>query len=158
MILEGLSILAGVIQRRRTETSDDAVGLSVPPETRRSSFSIQGLFWTIVQWGFAFVTLVRLFITTVATSSSLPRRADHGLPEKEKVTRQTADSQSQNPSYSTEEPVKIPILAFRLWPTISNLLEMDLRMPWLCGTLSMLQWIAITGPGNVAGVDGVIDR
>ena len=158
MILEGLSILARVIQRPRSETTDESGSLQVPPENAKKSFSIQGLFWAIVQWGFALLTIFKLFITTVAMSRSLPKRADNGLLEKEKLTRHTADSQSQNPPFSTEEPVKIPILAFRLWPTISNLLEMDLRMPWLCGTLSMLQWIAITGPGNVAGVDGVIDR
>lgn len=35
---------------------------------------------------------------------------------------------------------------------------MNMRMPWLSGTFSMLQWIALTGPGRIADVDSKLDR
>jgi splicing suppressor protein 51 len=38
------------------------------------------------------------------------------------------------------------------------LLELSLRMPWLDGFLSLLQYGAVNGPGRIAGHDGPVDR
>ncbi|KAI8153284.1 hypothetical protein K4K49_001015 [Colletotrichum sp. SAR 10_70] len=56
------------------------------------------------------------------------------------------------------QPVKTPIFAFKLWTCISDLIELDARMPWLSGTLSMLQLGAMKGPGRVAALNGPMDR
>lgn len=112
---------------------------------------------TLLQWCFLAASLIRVLVTTVVSSSSIPRRASHG----DEVTGQKAQSLATDPAGLPEthaEPVKVPVLAFRLWPAISNLIQMDLRMPWLSGALSFLQWTAITGPGRFADVDGVLDR
>jgi hypothetical protein len=31
-------------------------------------------------------------------------------------------------------------------------------MPWLSATISLLQWGAITGPGEVGNTDGMVDK
>lgn len=159
MIWTGLTILADVLgrktneprkldRRRKRATARGAGGISVP-----------GLLWPFVHYVFAFTTLIRLLITTVVRSRSLPPR-DRVLLTKDDASYfdigfGASDSSSiQLPPNAT----KTPILAFDIWPTISNLLGMDRRMPWLLGGLSMVQWLAIAGPGSVAGFNGIVDR
>ncbi|KAJ9150816.1 PXA domain-containing protein [Pleurostoma richardsiae] len=156
LIWEGLTILAGTIQRRRSQTTERQHGIVTLPVRSRptAGWSLQHFFWTLLQWLFLLCTLIRASIITIVTSQSLPRRTGPATGRKETATglRDGVKSTSQ------PGPVKRPVLAFRVGPALSNLIEMDLRMPWLCGSLSMLQWLAIAGPGHIGGVDGFLDR
>lgn len=163
MIWTGLTILSDVLQRkqkdsrvsrmkRRNSVGQGAKGLSIP-----------GLFWSFVHYLFALTTFVRVFVMTLATSRNLPSRGRAFPLSFDESTRHNADSEktttgARSSAESSSEAAKTPVLAFSIWSTISNWLEMDKRMPWLCGNLSMVQWLAIAGPGRVAGFDGVADR
>jgi len=46
----------------------------------------------------------------------------------------------------------------KIWSCASSLLDLDVRMPWLCATISMLQWGALTGPGELGNIDGRVDK
>ncbi|KAF5498545.1 PXA domain protein 1 [Colletotrichum fructicola] len=96
---------------------------------------------------------------TLAMSSSLPPRADVAYDEKHELTGQLSDSKTPDALTGLDEaqPVKTPIFAFKLWTCISDLIELDARMPWLSGTLSMLQLGAMKGPGRVAALNGPMD-
>jgi hypothetical protein len=50
------------------------------------------------------------------------------------------------------------VLSMKIWACASNLLDLDCRMPWLSATLSMLQWFALQGPGELGYTDGTIDK
>lgn len=163
MIWTGLTILSDVLQRKQKDARRSRV-------TRRNSagqgakgLSITGLFWSFVHYLFAFTTFVRVFVMTLATSRSLPSRGRAFSLSFDESTRHNVGSEktkagARSSAESSSEAAKTPVLAFSIWSTISNWLEMDKRMPWLCGNLSMVQWLAIAGPGRVAGFDGVVDR
>ncbi len=163
LIWEGLIILSGLIRRRAGDPSAQSSPRPSPniqPTNAKRSFSIHGLFLTLLQWCFLAANLIRLTVTTVVSSRSIPPRTRYGSHADE-MTRQKTGSLTTDPAGLLDthvEPVKVPVLAFRIWSAISNLIEMDQRMPWLGGTLSFLQWIAMTGPGRIADVDGVLDR
>jgi len=53
---------------------------------------------------------------------------------------------------------KQPILKMKIWSCIGSLLDVEVRMPWLSASLSMLQWAALTGPGLLGNADGMIDK
>lgn len=163
MIWTGLTILADVIRRRKTDTSGPRSTANSAAGRRSTGFSIQGLLWSLVHYLFVFTAFIRAFASTLATCRTLPSRGQTAPALKGDLTRHNDESPATNtsPPYSVELPkevIKTPVVAFSIWPTISNLLEMDKRMPWLCGSLSMAQWLAIAGPGRVAGFDGVVDR
>ncbi|GKT53387.1 PXA domain-containing protein [Colletotrichum tofieldiae] len=167
LIYECLIILTRVLEKKEPDPieegaaeSSPAESTSVGPKPVRRSWSIQRVFWSLVQWSFLAFTSIRLLITTLAISSSLPPRSDGDLNEKHEVTGQISDPKTSNPATSSNEarPVKTAIVAFKLWTCISDLIEMDTRMPWLSGTLSMLQLGAMNGPGRVAGLNGAVDR
>ncbi|KAL1889821.1 hypothetical protein Sste5346_008679 [Sporothrix stenoceras] len=138
------------------------------------------VFWSVLKIGFALFASIRFLVTSITLSRSLPLRGivvtkvKEPIAEKEKETS-TKDSNfldvklkpSSASIYSvatvatsvagTDEPV-VPVLAFSVWATISNVVQLDVRMPWLYGGLSMLQWLAMAGPGCIAALNRPLDR
>jgi hypothetical protein len=122
------------------------------------SVFISGLFWAAVQFVFFAFAAVRALISNLATSSALPMRsvvADHPPVE--------ASSQSQLLDADTSPSrrplgLKRPIVSMSLWSCIAQLAELSVRMPWLSGSISMLHWGLLAGPGKVGDTDGILDR
>ncbi|RYP32269.1 hypothetical protein DL767_005320 [Monosporascus sp. MG133] len=133
---------------------------NVSQASTKRSWSLHHLFWSIVQWGFLAVHSIRFIIGAVMLSRSLPPRPksvahhtgwnDHSHTEKPYDPPTSLETQ--------RGPVKIPIAEFYIWSCVANLLELDVRMPWLTGALSMGQWAAMRGPGRLAGLNGGLDR
>ncbi|KAK4163510.1 PXA domain-containing protein [Cladorrhinum sp. PSN259] len=145
-------------QRKPEEDNEHASGRPSKDATgaRSFSFSIQALFWKMIHWGFLATSFIRLAFSVLMTSRSLPPRTSCGstVPRK----NESATHHQEIELEPNSEPSMTPVLAFRCWTAISNLIEMDTRMPWLCGAISMLQWLSVTGPGQIAAVDGRLDR
>ncbi|KAK4123778.1 hypothetical protein N657DRAFT_645374 [Parathielavia appendiculata] len=123
-------------------------------------FSAHTLFWTTMQWCFLAISSIRATFAVLMASVSLPPRSSHGTSIKD-ATRQNPSQGPAlriRPSNADPQPSKTPSLAFRCWSAVSNLAELDIRMPWLHGALSLLQWLAIMGPGRIAAFDGKLDR
>lgn len=173
LILELLLVVTRVIERRKShqdgengqpKTVSGAGKMEIPEPTgsRKGSFSAQGLVWSIVHWCFLAIWCVRMIFTILIASRSLPRRTSRGLRDHDDGASRHKTGlepiQSAKPFATASGPVTTPVLAFRCWPAISNLIELDDRMPWLCGILAMLQWITTRRPGRMAGTDGVFDR
>ncbi|CAK7223480.1 hypothetical protein SEUCBS140593_005250 [Sporothrix eucalyptigena] len=138
------------------------------------------VFWSVLKIGFALFASLRFLVTSITLSRSLPLRgiivkseAKDGLKAlKEKDTKapesngfldvKVAPSSASVYSVATsvagtDEPV-VPVLAFSVWSTVSNIVQLDVRMPWLYGGLSMLQWLAMAGPWRIAALNGPLDR
>ncbi|RYP79112.1 hypothetical protein DL771_000090 [Monosporascus sp. 5C6A] len=132
---------------------------SVSQPSIRRSWSLHRLFWAIVQWGFLAVHSIRFIIGAAMLSRSLPPRSKSGAHHMGS-TDHSHTKESCDPPTSLETqrgPVKVPIAEFYIWSCVANLLELDVRMPWLTGALSMGQWAAMKGPGKLAGLNGGLD-
>jgi hypothetical protein len=163
MIWTGLTILSDVLQRKQKDAGRSRMTSKGADGQGAKRMSIPGLFWSLVHYLFAFTTLFRALVVTLATSRNLPSRGRVWPLSTSESARHSDGSQktklgAASAAELSSEAAKTPVLAFSIWPTISNWLEMDRRMPWLCGNLSLMQWLAIAGPGRVAGLDGVVDR
>ena len=171
LIWEGLIIASRVMQQRRdpatTPRRPASGGQGETGKEGKRGFSVHGLFWTFLQWCFLLTGFVRTLVTTLAISRSLPSRV--GPARGGRVGQDKEGSDRKRPVEPTEPVLplethpqvtaaKVPVIAFRCWSALSNLVELNARMPWACGTLSMLQWFALAGPGRIAAVDGIIDR
>ncbi|QDS74088.1 hypothetical protein FKW77_009569 [Venturia effusa] len=124
-----------------------------------------GLFWMAVQYIFLASRALWIIAQALATSSSLPSRSKTWLavansyspPQSER--REGASSKSHAESASNVMASnQRPILDMGVWPMISNLMELNVRMPWLSGMLALVHHGAVYGPGKVADTDGAIDR
>jgi len=173
VLWEGLMKVAQVVKTKLPYTkAQKRVDVTANTFTEKSSeggkafkvkVSIQKWFWLILQYAFTVFTSLRFVIITLATSSSLPPRKSLYAASK----RPSIDlSQTLAPPKTTTSPtsqsgrecIHQPIIGMKIWSCIFNLLDLDLRMPWLGATMSALQWAALRGPGMVGVTDGLIDK
>ncbi|KAH8595815.1 PXA domain-containing protein [Bisporella sp. PMI_857] len=123
---------------------------------------LQKMFWLVLQYTFVAFTAIRFIIITMATASSLPSRSV--LTMKITGSDKSKDVQSRSHidikmlAHEHHPPLKQPILKMKIWSCASSLLDVATRMPWLSATISMLQWGALAGPGELANTDGMIDK
>jgi hypothetical protein len=164
LIYEVLIIISRVVLQKRTAGTDDTIRTTSKkssPSASRGILSVTDLFWTILKWCFLATAFLRTIFAILLASRSVPFRTSRSRGARGDVTDQKTRLEPVQATILSEtepESVKTPLLAFRLWAAVSNLIEIDVRMPWLHGTLSLLQWIAMTGPGRMADVDGRLDR
>ncbi|CAE7014348.1 PXA domain containing protein [Pyrenophora teres f. teres] len=117
-----------------------------------------GLFWTVVQYAFLAFTAARAVIFSVATSSSLPSRST--ISEQSSVEMSGQSKMPHADATASRRPLgaKRPVVNMALWSCAAQFAELDVRMPWLLGFISMLHHGALVGPGRVGDTDGVLDR
>jgi hypothetical protein len=116
------------------------------------------LFWAVIQYAFLAFTAARAVILNLATLSSLPSRS--ATSEQSSVE---ALDQWQIPSVeasSSKRPLgaKRPVISMSVWSCAAQFAELDVRMPWLLGFISMLHRGGLVGPGRVGETEGVLDR
>lgn len=128
----------------------------------RQSWSSHRLFWTLIHWVFLIVGMMRLALSTFVISRSLPPRPRASTVRLGAATSPTNQEKQTRPlpheADARTHPNRVPLLDFHIWRCIGDILEVETRMPWLQGTLSLMQWIALKGLGGVAAFDGTLDR
>jgi hypothetical protein len=177
LIWEGISKITEIVQNQmpkakaqvRADKSITSLGESREQETKlapncsASRWSIQKTFWLVLQYAFLTFTTIRFIIVTTATSSSLPSRSSRFVknPDSSPVRDGLEPPDSSGPSHdgrSRISSIKQPILNMKIWSCASNLIEADIRIPWLSATISMLQWFSLYGPGQIGSTDGMLDK
>jgi splicing suppressor protein 51 len=167
LIWEVLAMVARLILKKSTPepARDETTNVDVRKvntfASQGSKWSVKQTFWSMVQWAFLTVTVIRHMINTVILSRSLPSRAAPLFIRQMDMTALDANEKARDDPGRLElhsTPIKVPVADFHIWPCLANLLEMDIRMPWLCGALSMAQWGATQGPVKLAGFDSLVDR
>ncbi|KAH8716080.1 hypothetical protein HC256_004863 [Beauveria bassiana] len=149
LLYESICIAGRVLGEKKTRATQRMVsGRHTPPvnskgKTERMKWSAQAIFLTIVHFAVVIFSSARLFITTLVASSSLP-------------LRQTAVGLSNDDQIG--KPIKVPVLGFKAWQCVGNLIQLDARMPWLSGFLSLVQYQAVHGPGKLVGFNSPLDR
>ncbi|KAJ5477355.1 hypothetical protein N7539_007499 [Penicillium diatomitis] len=53
---------------------------------------------------------------------------------------------------------KIPVLDYRLYSMLSQVLCIPSRLPWLSGILALARHMTLAGPGRIGKSDGILDR
>lgn len=169
LIWEGLITLTKLARKRDVTdpSSPDASQTGPHPATntiqqasKPRTWSIQQLFWSLIHWGFMTVHMIRLIFGGIMLSRSLPPRAN-GISRQEGSAEPSYTEKSYTPPTNWEPRAwlaKPPVVDFKIWSCLGTLLEIDIRMPWLAGALSLAQWVALRGPGKPAGFNGNLDR
>ena len=127
--------------------SEKDQGKATSQEGRRSTIS--SAFWRILQYGFLTFMTIRFVVLGFITASSRPLRS----------------TWTSNPSRSSESwpmdkrmEAPRPMLSFKILSVISVLLDLRSRMPWLSGSLALLQYQLMHGPLGLAATDGILDQ
>lgn len=179
LLWEGIAKATEVIKDKLHNKSNTQLGSGRPPthsvdpatsdksarssENWRVGLSIQKIFWAMLQYVFLTLTAARFLVAALASSTHLPSRV---APATKLTGSKAAEDEVEAPSVADRStapnsrcsPSKQPILKMKIWSCASALLDLSVRMPWLGAAISMLQWAAITGPGEVGNTDGMIDK
>ncbi|KAL8983978.1 MAG: hypothetical protein Q9177_004825 [Variospora cf. flavescens] len=134
----------GLLSERGEDTRPSVDG-------RRSAFL--EVFWRFLQYGYLTILTVQFVVIGLLTATSEPRRSTWSA-------RVTADSPVANP---IEAPATVlrPLLESRIFSMLSTLLDLSYRMPWLSGSLALLQQHLVASPSvvlRVGAVDGLLDQ
>ncbi|KAL8676928.1 MAG: hypothetical protein Q9186_006605 [Xanthomendoza sp. 1 TL-2023] len=118
---------------------------------RRSTVS--KVIWRVLQYGYLAIIGLQFIISGLFAASSEPRRSSWSR-------KAAADSPIVK---TTETPAVVlrPLLDFKIFSLLSTLLDLSFRMPWLCGSIALLQHHLIQSPLfliRVGAVDGLLDQ
>jgi hypothetical protein len=132
------------------------------PKTNRHWFEAlsQG-FWALLQSFWLFWIMMRSAVVALMQASSLPARSTH--EQHSKLDSIPDDSDNLNATSTEKQRVSaasqnVPILGMALWTCLSKLAHLQERMPWLTGSLSLMQWLLLHGPGQVCYTNSRFDR
>ncbi|KAK1140378.1 hypothetical protein N8T08_010436 [Aspergillus melleus] len=106
--------------------------------------------WNVLHFGYLVYVTLRFIVTglfRVATSSPGPLGS-------------TASVGGHAPEAfpPCNPPGKRPVLDYRLYGMVSQLIDLPNRMPWLGGLLALSQYLILAGPGRLGDTDSVLDR
>jgi len=149
----------GLLSPARDEQGESARPLAGSGYHHKTgALSIPAIFWAAIQYIFLASTAVRAVISTLTASSSLPSRSV--TSEQSPVEAQSQLQHAQADTLEPRRPLgsKRPIVSMRLWSCMAQLAELSVHMPWLSGSISMLHWGLLAGPGKVGDTDGILDR
>lgn len=131
----------------------------------------QRMLWFAIHCLFLAISAMRVLVRTVVVSRSLPSRLYRSIGPKGDMSGHSSDGrQSIDAAMMREQArppqlllpphalAKQPVLEFKVWACMASVIELDARMPWLAGSLSMLQWLLVNAPGRIAAMDGILDR
>jgi hypothetical protein len=179
LLWEGITKAAEAIQGRLRNKSNtpvdsdrsrtDGKGPATFDTSGRSSKSwrigqsIQKIFWLVLQYIFLALSAARLLVITVASSTHLRSRIATTMKVTGSVPLEGEAEPPRLTNFNTMlmsrvPPTKQPILKMKIWSCAAVLLDLSVRMPWLSAAISMVQWAAVTGPGEVGNTDGMLDR
>lgn len=111
--------------------------------------------WRILQYAYLTYLAVRYMAAGLARARS--QSSSESTPSTP-ITFKPGDTSPSSTSTSSTTSSRRPVLAFGSFALVSQLFDLSRRMPWLTGLLSLLQYYAITGPGQVGETDRALDR
>lgn len=110
--------------------------------------------WTILQGIYVGYVVLRFIVTGLFRVASSPA-LDHSHTS---VSFGAAPDIRKEKASSDGAIGKRPVLDYRVYSTVSQVLGVPQRMPWMGGLLSLSQHLILAGPGTLGATDGVLDR
>jgi len=165
LLWEILIILARLGQEKETPVAERQHSESQQSDrisvagTQRQPSILTRLFWSTIQGIFLVFSFGRLLLGIFTLSRSLPPRTSSHAHSPRSIRGPNGKSYAASITSEVDATTPdVPVLTFAILPCIGNLIEIQGRMPWLAGLLSLLQWAGLNGPGRIANVDGILDR
>jgi hypothetical protein len=148
----------GLLSQERDNHAEAPKPLDAGNRRHKTTTSLSSFLWAVVQYALLACMAVRAMISNLATSSSLPSRFVTSEQSPVEAPHQSGHAHADASLSRRRLRVKRPIVSMKMWSCVGQLVELDIRMPWLSGSLSMLHWGLIAGPGKVGDTDSALDR
>ncbi|RAK99043.1 uncharacterized protein BO80DRAFT_426854 [Aspergillus ibericus CBS 121593] len=107
--------------------------------------------WQMLQYVYMIYVTLRFIVTGLFRVASTP-------PVTSSLASCTPTSDADDTPSLCTTPGKRPVLNYRLYGMVSQLMDVPRRMPWLGGMLALIQYLILAGPGRLGATDSVLDR
>jgi hypothetical protein len=109
--------------------------------------------WNLLQKIYLGYVVLRFIAMGLFRVASSPASSSHsaGVPLALPINQKRDEMESDGTS-------KRPVLDYRIYSMVSQILGIPWRMPWLSGLLALCQHLILAGPGRVGATDGIFDR
>lgn len=152
--LEQYGLLNAPIQPESQLQTANVTRISKRINYTRKISALKYSFWTLLHYGFFVIMAGRAVVMYLLSSTNFCSRGSFNVSKTGVPSPAEAESTARN---ALPKSVR-PIIDMTAWKTLANLVELPVRMPWLSGLLSLVQWTAITGPGSAGKANGRVDR
>ncbi|KAL8996258.1 MAG: hypothetical protein Q9169_004189 [Polycauliona sp. 2 TL-2023] len=125
-------------------------GSDMRPATDGRRSTLSEIFWRVLQYGYLTVISIQFVVVGLFTASSEPRRSSWS-----KKTVVDAPTMVQTPVAAAV--TLRPLLDSKIFSLVSTVLDLTFRMPWLRGSLALMQHHLIQSPLSLLRV-GAMDR
>lgn len=136
------------------DTGDDNGGRGT---LGKGQSNLAAWIWGFLQCCFLAYVSIRFVITglfRVASSSTHPSRE----PLSASTPSTPINPPREAPSWSTNNVARPPVLKYRVFSMVSQLIDVPRRMPWLGGNVALIQHALLEGPWRFGETDGILDR
>lgn len=123
------------------------------PATNGRRSTLSEIFWRVLQYGYLTVISLQFVVVGLFTASWEPRRSCW--------SKQTAVDAPLAQTTVAPAVTLRPLLDFKIFSLVSTMLDLSFRMPWLSGSLALMQHHLIQSPLTllrVGAVDGLLDQ
>lgn len=165
--------------QNRLKISDWAFDIVEEPKDRLSSFglissqnkiesrprhrtSVPQLISIVAHYCLLAFSVIRGLVKILATSPNLPNRqtmAWYGRSQNGPVTPITFTTSAYVAGDDDRSiPHMTPVMSYRFWSASGSLASFSLRMPWLSGMVSLIQFFLVNGRGKFGRANSVLDR
>ncbi|KAJ5163451.1 PX-associated sorting nexin 13 [Penicillium coprophilum] len=166
-IWENIGKLAAQVKRRQTR--DETKSASGSPTNRLEKFGLLSTedelpdpsasfsatwIWSLLQGIYLGYVVLRFIATGLFRVASSPGPSSHGVG----VSLALPINQKRDEMESTDGTSRRPILDYRMYSMVSEIMGIPWRMPWLSGLLALFQHLILAGPGRVGATNGILDR
>lgn len=131
-------------QKNQLEKFGLLAGNGGSSSSKKNESSMSVLVWGLLQYCYLIYLTIRFVVTglfRVASDPTIPVKSPKdGTPE------------------SNGDIVRLPVSRYRLFGMIAQLVDVSRRMPWLGGSLALIQHFLLAGPGRLGESDGILDR
>jgi len=126
------------------------------PQIDGERSALSTIFWLVLQYIYVLFVALRFVIQGLIAASSGPTRSESASNKAASSPSDKAAASSMSKSVQAHRSAR-PLLGFKVFSLISAILDLPLRMPWLSGSLSLLQY-HLTGPFKLGATDGILDK
>ncbi|KAJ5514257.1 PX-associated sorting nexin 13 [Penicillium fimorum] len=166
-IWETIGKLAAQVGRRQTQ--DETKSARDPQINRSEQFGLLSTedelpnpsasssatwIWNLLQKIYLGYVVLRFIAMGLFRVASSPAPSSHGIG----VSPALPINQKRDEMESSDGTSRRPVLGYRVYSMVSQILGIPWRMPWLSGLLALFQHLVLAGPGRVGATDGVFDR
>ncbi|KAF9248659.1 hypothetical protein LCP9604111_4898 [Penicillium roqueforti] len=125
------------------------------PDQPPASFSATAWIWNLLQTVYLGYVVLRFIAIGLFRVASSPGPSSHGVGVSPALP---IDQKRDGMESSDGITRRRPVLDYRMYAMISQILGLSWRTPWLSGLLALSQYLILAGPGRVGATDGILDR